>query len=158
VLSNAIPQGEKILDVNLLSSSNYSLGALTNATVHITEAPFDAWRLIYFTPAELALPGISGPDADPDSDGATNWQEFLAGTDPRNPLSVLRVAISAPTGAALIHFLAASNHGYTLQFRDDLRTGSWADLTNFSPSITNRNLIVSDPLGSPQRFYRISAP
>src|SRR5207237_860066 len=82
-ISNSIPQGEKLLIVTLAAGTNYSVGALSNATVRVVETPFDTWRLGFFTAAELAQPAISGPDADPDGDGATNWQEFLAGTDPR---------------------------------------------------------------------------
>jgi hypothetical protein len=134
------------------------VGSLSNAAVHIVETPFDTWRLAFFTPAELAQASLSGPDADPDVDGATNWHEFLAGTDPRNPLSVLRVAIDAHTGAAILKFVAGSNHGYTLQYRDNLTAGAWLDLTNLSAAATNRIIIYPDSAGSAARYYRVSAP
>jgi hypothetical protein len=134
---------------------------LSNATVHVIETPFDTWRLGYFTATELTQPAVSGANADPDGDGASNWQEFLAGTDPRNPLSVLRVTADAQTGAANIRFLAASNHGYTLQYRDRLTTGAWLDLTNIGVAPLNRDVIYTDAISSgasTQRFYRVTAP
>ena len=40
----------------------------------------DAWRLRYFN--EILCDGDGAPDADPDGDGRTNLEEYLAGTDP----------------------------------------------------------------------------
>jgi hypothetical protein len=160
-VSNSIPQGEKLLNVTIIPGANYTVGALSNATVRIVETPFDTWRLGYFTAAELAQPAISGTNADPDSDGASNWQEFLAGTDPRDPMSALKVTMNAQAGNAMIRFLAASNHGYTLQYRDSLTVGSWLDLTNLGVAATNRAIIYTDsfsPSISAQRFYRVRAP
>jgi hypothetical protein len=150
--------GEKTLVVTLAASPNYAVWALSNATIHVVDSPFDTWRLAYFTAAELAQPSISGTNADPDGDGAANWQEFLAGTDARNALNVLRVNIDAPSGAALIHFFAASNHGCTLQLRDSPRNGTCSDLTNIPVAPNNRTILYSDPFGATQRFYRVCSP
>jgi hypothetical protein len=52
---------------------------------------YEDWAAGHFTPPELANPAISGRDADPDGDGLTNWQEFLAGTDPNRADSLLNI-------------------------------------------------------------------
>jgi hypothetical protein len=50
----------------------------------LTPSTFDQWRSVYFTATELGDSSISGPDGDPDRDGAGNFWEFALG---RNPLS-----------------------------------------------------------------------
>jgi Fn3 associated len=51
-----------------------------------------AWRLQYFGPGYLTDPRAAA-NADPDNDGATNLQEFVAGTNPLDPLSGFAVGI-----------------------------------------------------------------
>ncbi len=65
-----------------------SAGAVTSAVVNVSFLDPDgsglpvAWELAYF--------GVTGvnPDADPDRDGVSNYEEYLDGTDPTNPKSV----------------------------------------------------------------------
>jgi hypothetical protein len=58
---------------------------------------FELWQMEQFSPAQLDNLNISGRDADPDGDGITNYEEFLAGTLPTNTASALRI-----TGTRLI--------------------------------------------------------
>lgn len=61
----------------------------------------DSWEIRYFGTTN----SISGaPDADPDADGMTNYEEYRAGTEPTNRLSlfaVSQVLQSAPTNVVL---------------------------------------------------------
>jgi hypothetical protein len=56
------------------------------------------WRQQYFGPSYATDPRAAAT-ADPDGDGANNYQEFLAGTDPLNAYSVPRQPISVSTYA-----------------------------------------------------------
>ena len=158
--TDSLPEGDKTLILTLQAGSNYGVGPLSNATVRILDQPFDAWRFEHFNATELTQPNISGPDVDPDSDGASNWHEFLSGTDPRDSASVLRVSINAQTNTAFIQFTASANHAFTLQCRDHSSFGTWLDLTNIAPATTIRTIVYSDPLpaGVTNRFYRVSVP
>jgi len=63
----------------------------------------DTWRLLYFGTVSNAL---SAAGADPDGDGASNWQEFVAGTNPLDATSVFQ----------FLPGLSASGSGFTLQW------------------------------------------
>ena len=47
----------------------------------------DSWRLLWFGTVSNAL---SAANADPDGDGASNWEEYVAGTNPLDPASVFQ--------------------------------------------------------------------
>jgi hypothetical protein len=54
--------------------------------------------------------------ADPDGDGVNNWQEWVAGTDPIDPMSALRLlppAVTAP--GLLLRWSSDTNHEYFVE-------------------------------------------
>jgi len=58
----------------------------------------------------------SADDVDADHDGHKNWQEWMAGTNPTNALSVLRLAspVITPTNVTLT-WTSVTNRTYTLE-------------------------------------------
>jgi hypothetical protein len=97
-------------------------------------------------------------DDDTDLDGMKNFEEFIAGTDPRDPLSYLKVdQLTVGTGAN-VTFLARSNKTYTVEYRDDLTASIWQRLTNVTTRATNRIETVIDPASRPTRYYRLITP
>jgi len=106
-------------------------------------------------------PDYAGDAAlDSDSDGLTNLQEYLSGTNPRDAASYLKFeSVTLLAGAATLKFTAVSNLSYTVQYRDDLATGGWRNLTNVLAGATTHTSEVPDPAGGAQeRFYRIVTP
>lgn len=53
-----------------------------------------SWRVQYFG-EDYAINPLAAAEADPDGDGATNRQEYVAGTHPLDPLSGFRLGIRA---------------------------------------------------------------
>jgi len=68
------------------------------------------------------------------------------------PLAIQTVAVS--NNAAFVQWNAISGSNYTLQYKDDLSSPVWSNLSTFSasgPVISTTNII--EPSG--QRFYRV---
>jgi hypothetical protein len=95
---------------------------------------------------------------DDDGDGATNLEEYLAGTNPRNPASVLRTSIQRTGGLVQISFPATENKVYQIEFKNDLLpTTPWAALGPKISRADNGMLLGSDQIAIniPKRFYRV---
>jgi len=115
----------------------------------------DEWRMHFFGSLTSAL---AQDNADPDGDGVPNWQEYLAGTDPTNPLSCLRLNGAAPASGGsksiTLGWLTAPGKNYVLEAGATPGGPTWTavntnvgDGNQFQVSITNAP-------GS-ARFYRI---
>jgi YVTN family beta-propeller protein len=95
-----------------------------------------------------------------DSDGQSNAAEYVAGTDPRDPQSFLRVEriFLAGDEAAVVQFPAVSNKTYTVQIRDGLNDSAWNRWTDV---VITRNRLVSltnTMAGAASRYYRLVTP
>jgi hypothetical protein len=139
-------------------------GAFTRAadvTVTVTNG-IAAWKAQYFTPAELANPAISGDAADPDGDGHTNLQEYITGTNPRDPASLLELKVMTTDRASPLHlrFTAVAGKSYSVQFNNGLSLSPWTKLSDVAPASTNRVAETLDygPIDPGSRFYRVVTP
>ena len=117
----------------------------------------DSWQVQYFgTNNPNAAPGI-----DADGTGQNNLFKYTAGLDPTNPASVFVLQIASvsgqPTQKNLIFNPEVSGRTYTPQFRTNLVSGAWANLSGLSGPVTNVNQVTVTDLGATQtqKFYRI---
>jgi mono/diheme cytochrome c family protein len=89
-------------------------------TNHLT---FAQWQIAHF--GSTNDPNAAST-ADPDGDRASNYVEYLTGTDPQNPLSVWRLGISAGSGLVNVTYPIVPNLGVTIETSSDLFTWlSW---------------------------------
>ncbi len=95
---------------------------------------------------------------DSDGDGLPNADEYLAGTDPRDANSFLRIDRISTEAGAHIHFNAAAGKTYTIQYTDRLDAPDWKRLTDLAASATSGATSVADPNASTARFYRLITP
>jgi hypothetical protein len=107
--------------------------------------------------------GNDGASGDPDGDGMSNLQEYLAGTDPHNRASVLRM-ISVVRQDPDIHLTWTSAGGKTNAVQAASGSGgsyatNFTDLASFvmggSGDVTNTYIDPGGATNKPARYYRV---
>lgn len=124
--------------------------------------PFQAWQVQYF--GSTTNPAAAA-NADPDGDGQNNLAEFLAGTNPTNSASGLRItSVAAQGGDVLVSWTTAGGFTNVVQATAGLVDGSYS--TNFldlspliiipgSGDVTTNYLDSGGATNVPARYYRI---
>ncbi len=121
--------------------------------------PYTVWAAERFSPAQLMNPAISGPDADPDHDRASNNQECIAGTDPLSAGSALKLKVlPAGTNTPLLQFNAVSNKTYTVQHRTSLISGAWARYVDVPAPPSNTLVQLALVATNGCDFFRLTTP
>ncbi|MBE0542149.1 MAG: PQQ-dependent sugar dehydrogenase [Verrucomicrobia bacterium] len=119
---------------------------------------FADWQIAYFDSTNAPN---GGPDDDWDKNGASNYLEFLTGTNPTNALDGWRISIALSNDTAHIMFPQIANRGFEVEgTRSLFGAESWSPLNTPANapffSISNRTAIVMDPLSSGTNiFYRV---
>jgi hypothetical protein len=121
--------------------------------------PFAAWQMQYF---QCTACPQADAGADPDGDGMSNTNEFLAGTSPTNSASMFRITSIAPeNGDVRVTWMTGIGKTNALQVAgsdaDSGYTNSFTDLfivTNTVGTVTNY-LDVGAATNAPARFYRV---
>jgi hypothetical protein len=124
--------------------------------------PFEMWQLQFFGCTNCSQAGAT---TDPDGDGQNNLAEFLAGTNPTNNASTLRIISAVPQGNdVVIAWAAVGGHTNSVQASAGDANGGYT--TNFvtisSPIIISGNgdtttnyVDVGGATNAPARYYRI---
>jgi hypothetical protein len=96
---------------------------------------------------------------DSDGDGATNLEEYLAGTDPHDPQNYLRLTVARTDDPSVwkIQFVAVSNQTYTLQTGFS-PSGVWHSAADVVAGSTNRMLEILVNDSANQQFFRLLTP
>jgi len=108
----------------------------TNLVDSVGDGILDSWRAQYFAnvdPTGMTTNNLSCATCDPDGDGMNNMQEYLAGTDPTNANSVLRITAINRVGADVqVFFTSVSGKDYSLG-RSSAMGGAWTDIVTNIP-------------------------
>ncbi len=110
----------------------------------------DAWEIKYFN--TLAY----GPNDDPDHDGLSNYQEYIAGTNPNSPDSVLHVSspsFDTGTGQYRMSWSSVAGRTYTIYSSPNV-SGPYIPLMTV-PSAGDGNTSINLPNLPGNQFYRV---
>ncbi len=138
------------------NTSEFSTGVAVTMTSSVNDGIPNAWRAFYFGGSGTTTNATSAATADLDHDGASNYSEFLAGTNPTNAASVLKLTAFNPNiSTNAVSLNSANGTIYRVQYRDDLLAGSWSILADQIIG-TGTNIFLPDPGANSisKRFYR----
>ncbi|HYG22519.1 MAG TPA: hypothetical protein VEH04_07020 [Verrucomicrobiae bacterium] len=109
----------------------------------------DQWETMFFDTADR-----DGTD-DFDLDGSADFDEFKAGTNPTNALSVLRLTIAITNAAISVRWPATSSRTYLVQQRDEASSHAW-EATASGKSIVGQSGFMTEAVSTNgQRMYRV---
>jgi hypothetical protein len=143
--------------VNLAGSVNSSTVGLTILRDFDGDGMADSWETNYFG---FSTNNNADGLLDFDGDGMSNHDEYRAGTNPTNALSLLKL-VQAATNASMLEFTAQTNRTYTVLCRTNLTGAPWTGLTNVLPSASVRTVQVNSavsPALPVERYYQVITP
>jgi len=112
----------------------------------------DSWELSFF--GGLSRDGLG----DFDSDGMLDVAEFLAGTLPNDPNSVLQLSrnVTVTQTTTTLQWSAVAGKVYRVQYKDSLSDPGWNDLPgDVTATGGTASQIDTTVTSGPQRFYRV---
>jgi len=158
-LTNNIQSSNFQMRIVVYNDANRAPGVTTtfNVTV-LADADRDGIPDVIEQGLGLDTNSVADAAGDLDGDGMSNRAEFIAGTDPTNSLSYLKIGQSITPGIANVEFAAVSNHTYTVQCTDSFNEGTWSRLRDIVARSTNEVWTLNDPAWTTNRFYRVVTP
>lgn len=116
---------------------------------------YNSWAAQKFGDANLPQAARA---ADPDGDGLANEAEFLAGTDPQDASSALRIlaiALDAQSKQAVVHWQSISGKNYMIQAAAGI-DGAWGDVGPALPGAADLTQAqINFPDGGENLFFRV---
>jgi hypothetical protein len=109
----------------------------------------DDWQTIHWGPGPANWPSAA---TDSDSDGATNLQEFLAGTNPTNQADVLRTAILTTEQGWRLRWNTQPGFVYQVQHSTD--ANAWSNIGGPRFAVSGSDALPIDAVDQ-LSFYRV---
>jgi len=127
--------------------------ALDNVRLSKASAAYWLWLSSYLTPAQMADESISGVDADPDHDGSSNFDEYLALTIPTDPLSRFLPVSRLAAGGMEIEYATRTGRLYQV-WRSTTLTNDWVPV---GPLVTGDDTlkVYLAPTNSARGFFTV---
>ena len=147
------------LTVTNVGSGQHAVWLSTNNAPSQT-ALYNNWAAGWFG-TNVSNVSLAGMDADPDGDGVSNFNEFVAGTNPLNAADWFRIMNTeySPVGPVM-NVMVTGNAGrhYTLEHSLTLDPASWTTADTQTATADNQTIILHDASlsGSTQAFLCVT--
>jgi hypothetical protein len=162
VLTNVQPRSPATLIRVVVTNIAGATTAINSPNVTLTvladndrDGMADIWEAQY----GFNTNNVADATLDPDGDRMSNQDEYIAGTNPTNSLSLLQVVFSA-TNATELNFIAQSNISYTVQWQTNPVATPWNRLTNIvaQPEVRIIQVPTGNTPASPEKYFRVVTP
>jgi hypothetical protein len=113
----------------------------------------DAFQRTYFA---LFTSAQAGPTADPDGDGMNNSGEYVAGTNPTNAASVLKMLVltNALSGTT-VRWQSVVGKRYQVFSRTNLTTAAWQSIGALVTATNTTAQYFDATATNAMRYYRV---
>ncbi|MCF7669394.1 MAG: lamin tail domain-containing protein [Verrucomicrobia bacterium] len=97
---------------------------------------------------------------DSDDDGYSNFEEFIAGTNPRNPNDHLRLEAVRDDEGVKLRFKGVQGRSYLIEYKDDVSDTEWKRFIHIPTRNVTTEVVTYDPVAelTGKRFFRILVP
>lgn len=142
------PIGSNVIDTaNVALLTDWINGELDDLTT------YDEWRISNFEPDNDPA---GAPGMDPDGDGVTNQDEYLAGTSPLDGSSALRPLMTSADEALTLSFSLPANRSFKIHASQNLQQWTpWDIPGNQGLPVKGGPIQFTVPQTDPMKFFRI---
>ena len=144
---------------NRMVAYSYTIQPFTNLVDTVGDGIPDWWRAQFFGGSGATTNSQSCAACDPDGDGMSNLQEYLADTNPTNNASRLAIVGAWPqTNGLSISWIGGTAATQIVESRRHLEDAgeSWIEIFTNAPPTTITNSLLDARPGT-NGFYRIKA-
>ena len=124
------------------------------AAVPVTNGPFFAFRLRVLFDNPMLLSARQYFPQDTDQDGYSDFDEFIAGTDPLDPTSMLKIKSSGIGEAVVMNWLSVVGKRYQVEGSSNMLTGPWSAAGGVVQG-TGAAVSVAAEVKGPRRYFRV---